>query len=607
MNLRFWFFGALIFLVSFSFAQTDNIGSGRALIFNGTDQYVSYGDVYHSLTQPFTISAWVYLDPATSGTAPIFTTNDNDQIYRGFWFSMSTTHLWCEFGDGLGGNNPAYRRGIVAPISNVTGRWIHVCAVMTAPFTMRLYLNGIDIGGSSSGDSFMPMSPSFPGDVAKSAYYEANGGIVYHFKGMIDEVRLWNRSLTQTEIQNTMCHKLSGQETGLIGYWDFNETSGNTVIDKSPNKFDGQLINSPQRVFSGAPIGDVSQSFYTSNWIGSFQSIQSGADRANVSNINGPLQGIHLYTVNSMPSQTGGLDISSTSTPYFGVFAASLSPGSSFDVGYQHQGANICKVYQRVDNSIQNWALVSNPETGMPDRIEVIRYSGPGRDLSFTLGPNQSFCVFSNPIVLTPFIKTTGLSYTWQDNSHSSSYAVSSFGKYWVTVTDGCSTFTDSITFTKQLTSLSVNLGTDQQLCEFNKQIVLAPFSNPSGLTFTWQDNSHQSSLTVSNYGKYWVAVNDGCQTVSDTIAFTKLNREIGFVPNVITPNGDTDNEFFQIDSSLLGEVSLKVLNRWGRVVYQSSSYQNDWNGAGLSDGVYYILLTGPCIKTYKDWIQIIR
>jgi hypothetical protein len=51
-----------------------------------------------------------------------------------------------------------------------------------------------------------------------------------------------------------MSSYLKGNEPGLIGYWDFNETSGTTVWDKSKNKFHGSAVGTPVRVKSGAVI-----------------------------------------------------------------------------------------------------------------------------------------------------------------------------------------------------------------------------------------------------------------------------------------------------------------------------------------------------------------
>ena len=63
-------------------------------------------------------------------------------------------------------------------------------------------------------------------------------------------------------------------------------------------------------------------------------------------------------------------------------------------------------------------------------------------------------------------------------------------------------------------------------------------------------------------------------------------------VPNVFTPNGDQYNQYFFIPKiELYAESELNVVDRWGKTVFTSKGYKNDWDGDGLSSGVYYYLL----------------
>jgi gliding motility-associated-like protein len=86
-------------------------------------------------------------------------------------------------------------------------------------------------------------------------------------------------------------------------------------------------------------------------------------------------------------------------------------------------------------------------------------------------------------------------------------------------------------------------------------------------------------------------------------------------IPNIITPDGDGKNDFFfiQYGKELTSPAdygyasSLLVYNRWGRVVYESGDYQNDWNASGLSNGVYYFEIRIDEHATCKSWIQVIR
>jgi len=78
-------------------------------------------------------------------------------------------------------------------------------------------------------------------------------------------------------------------------------------------------------------------------------------------------------------------------------------------------------------------------------------------------------------------------------------------------------------------------------------------------------------------------------------------------LPNIITPNGDPLNEFF---APRVGGCTprLQVFSRWGRQVFEQADYQNTWNGAGLTAGLYYYLLTDPATgRRVKGWVEIMR
>ncbi|MFH0894158.1 MAG: gliding motility-associated C-terminal domain-containing protein, partial [Bacteroidota bacterium] len=58
------------------------------------------------------------------------------------------------------------------------------------------------------------------------------------------------------------------------------------------------------------------------------------------------------------------------------------------------------------------------------------------------------------------------------------------------------------------------------------------------------------------------------------------------------TPNGDASNQTFFIKGlDQYPNTQVIIFNRWGRKVYESSNYQNDWNGEDCADGVYYYII----------------
>ncbi|MEX2233106.1 MAG: gliding motility-associated C-terminal domain-containing protein [Cyclobacteriaceae bacterium] len=74
-------------------------------------------------------------------------------------------------------------------------------------------------------------------------------------------------------------------------------------------------------------------------------------------------------------------------------------------------------------------------------------------------------------------------------------------------------------------------------------------------------------------------------------------------VPNLITPNGDPQNEYFTIDEGMMGS-TLLIFNRWGKQIYAADNYNNDWNADNLESAVYYYAIPEFCIK---GWIHVMR
>lgn len=82
-------------------------------------------------------------------------------------------------------------------------------------------------------------------------------------------------------------------------------------------------------------------------------------------------------------------------------------------------------------------------------------------------------------------------------------------------------------------------------------------------------------------------------------------------IPNIFTPNGDGVNDYFEIGYGDEGKPindlnvyflsnKLTVINRWGRIVYVSNDYKNDWDGGKLPDGTYFYVL--ECKGKTKDY-----
>jgi hypothetical protein len=87
---------------------------------------------------------------------------------------------------------------------------------------------------------------------------------VFHMNGRLDEVRLWDVALSQTDINNWMCIPIDithPNYNNLMGYWRLNEGSGTTTTDLSINGNNGTLINNPVWQTSTTCLGSTTASY----------------------------------------------------------------------------------------------------------------------------------------------------------------------------------------------------------------------------------------------------------------------------------------------------------------------------------------------------------
>jgi hypothetical protein len=61
------------------------------------------------------------------------------------------------------------------------------------------------------------------------------------WKGMLDDISIWNVPLSEEKVRSLMFQRLGGNEPGLVAYYGFNEGSGDVLHDQSPNQIHGKI------------------------------------------------------------------------------------------------------------------------------------------------------------------------------------------------------------------------------------------------------------------------------------------------------------------------------------------------------------------------------
>ncbi|RYZ55548.1 MAG: T9SS type A sorting domain-containing protein [Sphingobacteriales bacterium] len=337
-------------------------GSGYGINFQGTaaNEHVNLGDSLSAAlaTTNFTVETWIKFNNNTSDPAFIGNKNwDNGQ---------NTGLLWCWNGNNnlrfnfkpVGGVRRDYDINVPNP-----SKWNHIAMVVDRYGNMTAYLNGVHAGTpinivADTGKSIDGVLPIRIGQDGTGTYSQK-------FKGAMDELKIWSKALTPEEIRANMCMKMDGSQANLLAYYRMNEASGNLLTNNAAataTVFNGTLLNNPQRVVSGAAIGDTSIYIYPLDWNGISTALNSNAQGSlTIDSVQANTKGIHIYRLNTVPNYVDGIVQPGTTTQYFGVFSAG-NLNATYRMKYNYSNypnavANNSQlhVYTRPDNAATSW------------------------------------------------------------------------------------------------------------------------------------------------------------------------------------------------------------------------------------------------------------
>ena len=175
---------------------------GNALSFNGTSSYVDLGNPASlQITGSMTWSAWVNAAANPPDDGQIIAKSDDVSG----WQLKTTPDTGPEtFGVAISASGGAHTQRYSTTARSLS-TWYYIAGVYNAAtLTLDTYVNGVLNDGTLSG--------TVPASQVNSAVNvnigRRTGG--YYFNGTIDEVRIYNRALTQAEIQLDMNTPLGG-------------------------------------------------------------------------------------------------------------------------------------------------------------------------------------------------------------------------------------------------------------------------------------------------------------------------------------------------------------------------------------------------------------
>jgi gliding motility-associated-like protein len=189
-----------------------------------------------------------------------------------------------------------------------------------------------------------------------------------------------------------------------------------------------------------------------------------------------------------------------------------------------------------------------------------------------------------------------------------------------VTITDFCgvTNLIDSVEVNTDYDSMIVENITWDEVCmddTVNFEAIVSGGQPPYQYLWSY-GNTQQNGNPVSfvailgNINVSNVVITDACN-VSKTENYVLLVKSCQVEsPNIFTPNGDKINDFL-IFKGLedFPNNRLQIYNRWGDLIYEKDTYQNEWDGQGFPEGTYFYILQLNDVKSTieKGTLTIVR
>jgi len=226
------------------------------------------------------------------------------------------------------------------------------------------------------------------------------------------------------------------------------------------------------------------------------------------------------------------------------------------------------------------YVRVTNSCGSVSDTLHVY----PGNQPVANLGNDTLVC---GTINIPLNVAQAGATYLWQNGSANSTFLVNQPGTYYVRVTNGCGSISDTI-HVQQGNLPVADLSDDTLVCG----VINLPLNvAQTGATYLWQNSSTSSSFLVNQPGTYYVRVTNSCGSVSDTI-----HVQQGSLPAVDLGN----------DTMICGAVNIPL-----NVAQAGATYlwQNGSAGSFFTinqPGTYHVRITNSC-GSVSDTIHVIQ
>lgn len=249
----------------------------------GSSQYLTANDSASlSPTGAMSVEAWVKLEslPANNSSFRVVSKGYDGNVDRSYTFDIVHEGgvRYIAFSNSAAGSGGGTAQVTWTPS---TATWYHIAATYaTSSGTVKFYVDGSQQGTTQTGN---PTS-IFNGTSTCAIGNNSSGTDVF-FDGLIDEVRIWSATRSDSEIADNRSTELVGNETNLNAYWKLNNDLTDSTANSNTLTNNGSATFSTDVPFSGA-VGPANVKTYNGLASASVKTV-NGLAIASVKTFNG--------------------------------------------------------------------------------------------------------------------------------------------------------------------------------------------------------------------------------------------------------------------------------------------------------------------------------
>ena len=148
------------------------------------------------------------------------------------------------------------------------------------------------------------------------------------------------------------------------------------------------------------------------------------------------------------------------------------------------------------------------------------------------------------------------------------------------------------------------NTGGTWEVISGDATVINGNFFDPTSIDLIGENASEIITFSYTELNSDCPTYIEASIDVNNECAVLACNLDNLEISIVLTPNGDVFNEFFRVTGLVDCDftVDVKIVNRWGAIIFESHDYQNNWNAFSHSSslgsagqvpsGTYYYIVT---------------